>query len=41
MRKDKSDAEQDIARLRELSARYGHMDREMMDCAAEFERAQD
>ena len=33
--------EEDIARLRELSARYGQMDRQMAECAAEFEKAQD
>lgn len=41
MQKDKQDAETDIARLRELSARYGQLDRQMLDCSAEFERAQD
>ena len=41
MQKDKEDMEVDIARLRELSVRYGQMDRQMAECAAEFEKAQD
>ena len=39
MQKDKQDAETDIARLRELSTRYGQMDRQMLDCSSEFERS--
>ena len=41
MQKDKEDMEQDIARLRDLSTRYGQMDRQMAECAQEFEKAQD
>ena len=41
MQKDKEDAEMDIARLQELSARYGQLDRQMQDCANEFNKAQD
>ena len=39
MSKDRSDCEEDIARLNELSKRYGQMDREMASCSQEFEKA--
>ena len=41
LEKDKLDAETDIARLQELSKRYGQLDMQLQECANEFEKAQD
>ena len=41
LKKDKVDLETDLNRLQSLSSRYAELDRQMEDCTAEFEKAQD